>query len=649
MIRVLLIAPYREFAEGFAEVFAEHNATTGRADYEKENYRLSTVVAAGTEELKSLEFDAEVVVSRGFISSELRNLKYYVPVVEVPVAAVDLAQSLHRAKTEFGCRKVGVVGTHGMVMGVERLADFFSLEIVQYALESRDEIRATVEKIRAAGVPVVVGGVRTCAIARELGLKAVLLESGRESMWHSITEAKRLAYVVRREEERAQHLGTLVARAQEGVITLDRDGRIKLFNRAASRIFGLSEADALEKPLEAVLPALSRCTDCKRDHEVVKHGDKHISVSVTDLNLRGEPQGALIIAQDVSRVQELESRIRERVYVRGHVARHTFDDIIGDSQRIKDTIARAKRFSDVDSNILIWGKTGTGKELFAQSIHNWSRRSGGPFVAVNCAALSESLLESELFGYAEGAFTGASKGGKPGLFELAHRGTLFLDEISEIPMRLQGRLLRAIQEKEIMRLGHDRVIPVDVRIVAATNRVLDRLVEDGAFREDLFYRLNILNLDLPALSERSEDIPALTEYWVGYYCRQFGFPEKNVTEKALYLLRGLHWPGNIRQLRNVCERLVVLSQSDVIDDRDAALVLENALYSSENRDRDGFMNDREMDPAIIESALRKTGNNRCKAAHSLGISRTTLWRRMKQMKRLERERNGFSPGSARPE
>jgi transcriptional regulator with PAS, ATPase and Fis domain len=210
-----------------------------------------------------------------------------------------------------------------------------------------------------------------------------------------------------------------------------------------------------------------------------------------------------------------------------------------------------------------------------------------------------------------------------------------LDEISEIPMRLQGRLLRAIQEKEIMRLGHDRVIPVDVRIIAATNCSLADQVDSGAFREDLFYRLNILKLELPSLAERAEDIPALVEHWVGAYCAQFGTAKLEITEKAKATLKNVPWPGNIRQLRNVCERMVVLAQCDIIDSRDVEMVLETEPRKNDvgaKAPAPAGMDSADPELDLISSTLLRSGNNKVKAARALGISRTTLWRRMKHLK-----------------
>jgi transcriptional regulator with PAS, ATPase and Fis domain len=530
-------------------------------------------------------------------------------------------------------------------MGVGKYGELFNMHIRECALDSTDEIETMVRKIAGEGRDVIIGGVRTCSYARELSVPHILLESGKESMWHGITEAKRLAYVSRRVEEQSENLKAILNKSYEGIIALDPEERVTVFNHAASQILSIAPGNALGKTLPQLLPALKnpRFSDSDDDlaPEIIHHNDKVLSVRRTAMTLRGESIGRIYALQEVSRIQELETRIREKIYVRGHVAKHTFEDIIGESACIHEVIRVAKKYSGVDSSILIFGKTGTGKELFAGSIHNYSPRKNGPFVAVNCAALSESLLESELFGYADGAFTGASKGGKLGLFELAHRGTLFLDEISEIPPRLQGRLLRAIQEKEIMRLGHDRVIPVDVRIISASNRNLLDLVKAGVFREDLYYRLDILKLELPDLARRRDDIPAIAEYWIERFCSQFKMERLSMTEKAKAMLKNTDLPGNIRQLRNICERLVVLSQGRVIDIRDVEVVVQPAASREDQVFRETGESDRSDSTFLSEmrayerervaGALKHSGYNKQKAAGILGISRTTLWRRMKEL------------------
>jgi transcriptional regulator with PAS, ATPase and Fis domain len=638
MIRMLLIAPYQEFAEQFQRVFAEHNAAQIQQGVAPEEYTLHTVVASWPEEIQGLDLDFEVIICRGFVSIELRRMDPYIPVVEVPVAAGDLVQSLKRARNEFQAKRVTVLGSLNMVMGVEKYGEIFGLEVKQVILNSTEEIRRAVQDAVARGTDVVIGGVRTCVYAQELGVPFVLLESGKESMWHSITEAKRLAHVSRRVEEQSENLKAILNKSFEGVIAVDASEKITVFNRAASRILSKSGMDALGKPVDQVLPGLKSTTLTETEDgstpEIIQYEKKQLSVRGTSVRLRGESIGRIYTLQEVSKIQELETRLREKIYLRGHYAKHTFEDIIGTSPAILSAIHTAKRYSVVDSNILILGKTGTGKELFAQSIHNYSPRKNGPFVAVNCAALPETLLESELFGYVEGAFTGASKGGKPGLFELAHRGTLFLDEISEIPPTLQGRLLRAIQEKEIMRLGHDRVIPVDVRIIAASNRNLLELVKAGTFREDLYYRIDILTLELPELAKRREDIPAIAEYWIRQFTIQFGLSPVQLTDRAKRKLMMLEFPGNIRQLRNLCERLVVLSQCQVIDERDVeSAVATYPTVTEAMKPPVGTFRDsmEQFERERVLTALKQAAYNKNLAAKALGISRTTLWRRMKEL------------------
>ena len=281
----------------------------------------------------------------------------------------------------------------------------------------------------------------------------------------------------------------------------------------------------------------------------------------------------------------------------------------------------AETYARFDSTVLILGKSGTGKELFAQSIHNSSSRKSERFVAVNCAALPSSLLESELFGYEEGAFAGARKGGKSGLFELAHEGTLFLDEISEISPKLQSRLLRAIEEKEFFRIGGDKVVPVDIRIIAASNRDLWQMVEDGTFREDLYYRLDVLEILLPELKQRREDIPLFIKKFVTERRSDLTRSELQEIANLPYFVE-YDWPGNIRELRNVVERFCVQYLPDEDVEALARRVLDRHLPKVNAKDC--------RERSDIAEALRLSGGYRAQAAVILGISRTTLWRKMRE-------------------
>ncbi|MDK2800993.1 MAG: hypothetical protein PWP27_2626 [Clostridiales bacterium] len=646
MIKITAIAPYKEFVDLATKTFKEHNEFVHKPEYEQNEYEFEVILAYGADQVRKLKLDSDVVIARGVTAYDLRNREYYIPVVEIPVAGNDLIHCLNECKKRFGKQEVAVIGSRNMIYGVERLSGIVGLKIKSFFMTKREEAPGLVDMARKQGIKVVVGGIPTCEYANSLGLNTVLIKSGKESIWQAVTEAKRVAYISRIEQEKALRFKTILDYAYEGVIAIDNKQTITVFNSAAEKTLGINGQNAIGKKIDDVIPPSKLknllITNEEYIDEIVKFNNIQLAVNKVFIVLKGEHLGTVLTFQNVTRIQEMEGKIRTKIYTRGHIAKHTFKDIIGESKRINDVIQTAKKFSQVDSNILIVGETGTGKELFAQSIHNYSPRKKGPFVAVNCAALPENLLESELFGYVEGAFTGAVKGGKPGLFELAHRGTIFLDEISEISPKLQGRLLRVIQEKEIMRLGHDRVIPVDVRIISATNKELYELAQKGDFREDLYYRLDILKINLPPLRERKEDIPLIVDYFIRNNALQFGRGDLVITDKAKRRLQNYAWPGNIRQLRNICERLVVISQCNIIDERDVIAVLPDSNDVKTSFETDDIINTangshnyaeqlKSFEREKIKAVLEQVGYNKMKAAKNLGISRTTLWRRMKEL------------------
>jgi transcriptional regulator with PAS, ATPase and Fis domain len=334
-----------------------------------------------------------------------------------------------------------------------------------------------------------------------------------------------------------------------------------------------------------------------------------------------------------------ENKIR-RALSKGLVAKYVIGDLVHESQQMEDIIHMAKQFAYTDSTVLIAGETGTGKEVLAQSIHNLSRRRKEPFVSVNCAALPEQLLESELFGYEEGAFTGSKKGGKPGLFEIAHMGTLFLDEIDTTPENVQIRLLRILQEREVMRVGGDRKIPVDVRIIAAASKDLSLSVQQDRLREDLFFRLNVLRIRIPPLRERREDIPVLLNHFIGYISKKHRMAPIELPHGYAKNLVAYDWPGNVRQLRNFSERLVLNCNlrcgRDMLDELYEELVQYplRKQVDFETTDSASSLDHLrqkkiENEGHIILKALETAKFCRSKAAEDLGISRTTLWRKMK--------------------
>lgn len=365
---------------------------------------------------------------------------------------------------------------------------------------------------------------------------------------------------------RESQLDILLQTIDAGVIGIDEEEKVFVYNEAAQNITGLVRDKVLNKKGVELFPQLPFKEVLEKlepiEERIVNMRGYHVVVSISPLIHSKKLYGAIAIIRKYSDMERKQHILRKKLIGKGYIAKYHFADIIGNSPAIKRCKAIAKRMAKSNSSILITGETGTGKELFAQAIHNYSPRRNKQFVAVNCGAIPESLLESELFGYEEGAFTGAKKGGKPGLFEIADKGTLFLDEITEMPMRLQVKLLRVLQEREIVRIGGDRIINVDVRIIAATNRNIKELVERGQFRKDLYYRINVLPLYIPPLRDRKEDILYLIENFKKEFNSNF-----KLSDKAKDMLLSYNWDGNVRELRNYVEYFINLDK-EVIEAED---------------------------------------------------------------------------------
>lgn len=354
-------------------------------------------------------------------------------------------------------------------------------------------------------------------------------------------------------------LDTMLNVINDGVIVFDNDLNILFNNKQFVKMINPRNKDL---PLETgeggpFRDLLERITAADLLEDVLiklPQHNKGFVVTKKPLTVHNTQCGHVVIIKDVSAIQDLENNLRKQLANKGLVAKYRFEDIVGQSKLMAECISRAKKIARIETNVLITGESGTGKELFAQSIHNTSGRRNKPFVAINCAALPPTLLESELFGYEDGAFTNARKGGKKGLFELAHEGTLFLDEIGDLPISTQVKLLRVLQEKEVMRIGATSILPVNVKVIAATNLNLRELVQKGEFRKDLYYRLNTLTLHLPALRERRGDIPFLIEDVLG----EIGCGHKRLEERAMSLLYNYPWDGNVRELKGCIEYMAYM-------------------------------------------------------------------------------------------
>ncbi|MCC8191363.1 MAG: sigma 54-interacting transcriptional regulator [Planctomycetes bacterium] len=633
MISIAFITPDAGQVAGIKEAYRDHAAVDG----DDEEYDFTVWVASTYRDVPEAALRADIMIARGLMAAQLKKAHPQVALIEVPVGS-EIPTTIHRMIRRHGRLPVGVAGHYNMVYSAHGIAEILDVDIRTYAQHSNDpaEINAVLDRMMAEERRIIVCGVNFFRIASGRDCHPAILGMSRESIWQALSEAKHGAIIKRRERERAEQFRTVLNYAHEGVLATGRDGRITVCNAVASDILQQQPDRVVGLPLDRVAPAgqlgavLRSAADV--NERIVSHQGELLAVNKVSVLLGEDFSGHVVTIKKSSEVQRAESRFRQRLSAKGHVARYRFEDLIGAGPALTEVVEKARNFASVTSNILIVGDTGTGKEMFAQSIHNASDRRRAPFLAINCAALSKSLLESELFGYAEGAFTGAVRGGKAGIFEIAHTGTIFLDEISEIPLDLQGRLLRVIQERQIMRLGDDRITPVDVRIISASNKPLLSEVRANNFRRDLYYRLNVLTLHLPSLNQRGADILRLAAHFIDEYCAAFARPAIALSDAAGGRLLRHRWDGNIRELKNVCECLVVLNKTGIIEEADVAGVLVETAPAPEPPPVESYADElRAFERERIRGALAANPGDRAAAARRLGISKTTLWRRMKTL------------------
>ena len=608
----------------------------------QENYQNIDVVVAASGRQETVKCaqtlaaaGAEIIITRKGtrrIVEEVTNLK----VVSLNNSLSDYLWMLK----ERGLHTPGLIAFFSydpMSSDILQMCEMLEVQTKNYIFKSFADCRGCVERALKDGAVFSVGGAWTDPWAKRLGLPHVIVENSVETILNALESATQLRRVQVEEAEKqclfktqSEMYQAVLDFTHDAILGIDENGRIQVLNPPAERIMGCRAADSVGQPVEAVLPN-TLLPDVLESGE--KQLDQIMQIHQTLCNTNripilvdGQRRGVVATFQDVKQLQNSEQKIRLKLHEKGLVAKYAFNDILGDSPAIRSTIQIARSYAASRASVLILGETGTGKELFAQSIHNASDRRDGPFVAINCAAVSNSLLESELFGYEAGSFTGASRGGREGVFELAHGGTLFLDEIGEIPRETQVELLRVLQEKEIRRVGGSRVIPVDVRIIAATNKDLLQETVEGRFREDLYYRLDVLDLKLPPLRERGDDVKILGLHLF----RQLpGGKDPIMQSQFLYLLEQVgpyQWYGNIRELQNFVERANILMRnagassvtvSDIL--RRRAEPAPEPCQETESRDR-----------RAIEAALHNHPGSMADAARSLGCSRQTLWRKMKK-------------------
>ncbi|RGY97259.1 sigma 54-interacting transcriptional regulator [Clostridium sp. AM58-1XD] len=650
MIRTVFYAPYPEILPTIEQVFCE------RPDHGELQYQI--IQDCFNNPLENIQ--ADVVIARGFTAHAMQKLG--IPCAELKVSGYDVITAVSRCLQLTPARKIAVVGAFNMVYGAETINSVFpDICLTTYPIVDETMLEETVLKARSEGNTAIVGGYTTVEIAKKYDISAVMIESGPESVNSAIAEAKTAAEISFREKERSNEIANIMNYSFQGIISTDRNGIITFANTYCHTIMRSLKTSLTGRSITDFFPDIPIRNVIQKGQkilsEIYRYGQFELMINCVPIVSEYDNAGCVLTFQNVSQIQEEEGQIRKKLHKSGFTAKYHFSDILHKSAVMNSAISDATDFGYSDSNILIYGETGTGKELFAQSIHNSSPRKGNPFVAINCSALPENLLESELFGYVEGAFTGAAKGGKMGFFEIAHKGTIFLDEIGDISPKLQSRLLRVLQEREIIRLGNDTVIPIDVRVISATNKNLKEEVEKGNFRQDLLYRLDVLELNLPPLRERREDISLLLSRFVQFEHERTGCLLQNISSEAMKLLASYPWPGNIREMKNFCERLSILCHAVSARPEDIRRALPDidriqtaAAPKPEANPLNGFpcpggictspgtcqpnhtaaAHAAGDERQVILSTLAMFHNNRTRTAAYLRMDKSTLWRKMKK-------------------
>ncbi|MDR3529280.1 MAG: sigma 54-interacting transcriptional regulator [Rhodopila sp.] len=552
----------------------------------------------------------------------LKQLKS--PVVDIKITGFDVLLALRQAAKSD--TKVAIVTYLSKIPYLEEVKNIINIGIVEETYSDMGNLDSVIKTLKANGVRIVIGASLVQEVAEQNGLRSISIYSS-DGVVRALETAVSIAISIDAKNKKAEELRTILSSINQGIIAINQSGMITILNKSAAEITGISQHDCIGKHVLDVIPNAYLMqvlrTGNAELNQIKSFGKGHVLTNNVPIVLDQNVVGAVATLQPVGTIQKAEAKIRITLYEKGFSAKWHLDEILGTSAPMREARETARRYAQGDTTVCIFGESGTGKDLFAQGIHNAGARAAQPFVAVNCGAIPETLLESELFGYEEGAFTGAKKGGKLGLFELAHNGTIFLDEIGELPVHLQARLLRVLETKEVLRVGGDRLIPINVRVIAATNKHLWSMIRNGLFREDLYYRINILELFLPALREHREDVPLLVDCFVKDFHPTHAYDITKCIRKHV-LLNEYSWPGNVRDLRNVIERFCTLYDGQT----EPQLLLGSIL-----RQKIDFNAQGDQEHILAAGLTTETRND---AAKRLGISRTTLWRHLKQAKIQDR-------------
>ncbi|MDM8040290.1 sigma 54-interacting transcriptional regulator [Klebsiella quasipneumoniae] len=588
-------------------------------------FRYSDVLNKANEMIQS---GTRIIISRGGTAALLRN-NIPIPVIEIAHDFHGVYRILQEAKNKS--QKIAAIGFPQFCRALRHYQSMTNDEFKICQVYNHHDIENVIKNLSENDYHMVIGGLTVAEMAKKYNLNVIEGDADNNSIEQAINEAHGLLKYINRENLKLVMSHAALNQSREGIMCVDQLSEIIHINAIGMTLFQCQVGDKLFKKEVFKDIYASMINESNVKEQAIEINGTLVSLSVRHFSNRHNSYAVITgLSQESTLWQQTTSK---KSHLRGYATSYSFDNIIAQSPIMHQVIQKARLCAQHELPVHILGDTGTGKELFAQSIHHVSARSHGPFVALNCAAIPESLLESELFGYAEGAFTNARKGGKPGVFEMATNGTVFIDEISEAPLSVQVKLLRVLQEKQFSRLGGDTLLSADFRLITASNKDLGQLVASGEFRQDLYYRINILELQLPSLRERPEDIMVLIHHLLQQQNKHLTF-----TADAVNCLQNYDWPGNIRELQAVIYRLIVLLDGNTVNKevlqqishlspvchQSVSLVSDHTLVADES----DLL--KKQEKQLIASVIEKTDGDRTRASAILGISPTTLWRKLKQ-------------------
>jgi transcriptional regulator with PAS, ATPase and Fis domain len=616
MPEIVVIAPHFEISD----IVAEMNLPSSEAACVLARMEQGVLAARA-----AVDAGARVLVSRGLTYRMIADAIPRIPCVEIKVSGYDVLRASLQASSTG--KLTAVVDRMEVIDGFTSIESILGLPSppLKIALNTGQDIRDAVNCAIQAGAECIVGNQAIVQEAERRSCSGILVRSGQESVRSAMYTAQIILARLRLQETSARQIDTIINTVEYGILAIDTHGQVTAINSEARRLLQLDRDGKNHEALLIKRMLTGIHSGEKRTGLVERFGPQtEVVINFHPIVIQNSAVGLVATLQELRQLQDIEQKTRRELVRRGRVAKHSFQDIQTLVPAMRRVLDDAVRFSSYDAPLLILGETGVGKEYFAHAVHQASRRKNGPFIAVNCASIPESILESELFGHSEGAFTGARRGGKMGLFEQAHGGTIFLDEIGEMLEQCQVRLLRVLQEYEVYRLGDNRTIPVDIRVVAATNRDLWSLVKNKKFREDLYYRLEAFSIEIPPLRERKADIEMFVNQFIRHFNRLYSTSVNDISPDALALIKSYDWPGNIRELQNIVGRLVALASGSSISADEVHHCLKHRMTDANSEN--GL---RAAETAIILQTLRETGGNKQKTAELLGISRATLWRKLR--------------------